>query len=203
MFKAKEKKERALGTKLFIKPERCNSPKCVMIRRPARPGVHGKRRRTLSEFGNQLQEKQKIRFTYGIGEKQMANIFKEAVKNPGVTGEVVIQLLERRLDNTVYRLGLAASRSVARQVVGHGHIFVNGRRTTVPSYRVRSDDIITIRPESRNHSLFKDVQERLKQYDAPVWLRLDLEKVEGHVIGLPKDFEIPFDVGLVVDYYSK
>jgi len=192
-----------LGARLFIKPERCNSPKCVMIRRPTRPGVHGKRRRTVSEFGGQLQEKQKIRFTYGIGERQMANIFQEAAKNTGVTGEVVIQLLERRLDNVVTRLGFAPSRSVARQIVGHGHIVVNGRRTTVPSYRVHPNDIITIRPESRNHSAFKDLQERLKQYEAPVWLRFDPDKLEGQVVGLPKDFEMSFDVGLVVDYYSK
>jgi len=204
MIRAKEKKERSLSAKLFLKPERCNSPKCVTIRRPTRPGVHGKaRRRPMSEYGKQLQEKQKIRFTYGISERQMSNIFKEAAKSPGVTGEMMISLLERRLDNVVFRLGFAASRSVARQLVSHGHILINGRKTKIPSQRIKADDVITIRPQSSEHGLLKDLKEKLKQYDAPVWLRMDLEKLEGTVVSLPKDFDISFDVGLVVDYYSK
>jgi small subunit ribosomal protein S4 len=203
MFNTKEKKERSLGVRLFLKPERCNSPKCVTVRRPTRPGIHGKNRKTLSEFGKQLQEKQKIRFTYGIREKQMVNVFKEAVRAKGVTGEIIIQLLERRLDNVVYRLGLAPSRSVARQLVSHGHILVNGRKNTIPSRRVSIDDVIEIREESKNNNVLKDLEERLKKYDAPVWLRLDPDKIKGTMVGLPKDFDIPFDVGLVVDYYSK
>jgi len=157
----------------------------------------------LSEYGKQLQEKQKIRFTYGIRERQMANIFKEAVKRPGVTGEIILELLERRLDNVVYRLGLAPSRSVARQLVGHGHIMVNNRKNTIPSRRVNVNDVIAVRPESYDNNFVKELGEKLKKYDAPVWLKLDPTKLAGTVVSLPKDFEIPFDLGLVVDYYSK
>ncbi len=203
MFNTKEKQERSLGTKLFLKAERCNSPKCVTVRRPQRPGLHGKAYKMLSEFGQQLKEKQKIRFTYGIREAQMELVFKKASKNPGVTGEMIISILERRLDNAVYRLGIAPSRSVGRQLVGHGHILVNGRKVTIPSYQVRVGDTITIRPQSNDHLLLKDLGERLKKYEPPVWLVLDLVKLEGKVLSAPKDFEIPFDVNMVVDYYSK
>ncbi|OGY62772.1 MAG: 30S ribosomal protein S4 [Candidatus Harrisonbacteria bacterium RIFCSPHIGHO2_01_FULL_44_13] len=204
MFDTKEKKERSLGTKLFLKANRCNSPKCVTVRRPQRPGVHGKaRRRALSEMGQQLQEKQKFRFTYGIREAQMRKIFSAAVKNPGVTGEMIVNLLERRLDNVVFRLGLAPSRSVARQLTGHGHILVNNRKVTIPSYRVKVNDIISIRPQSKDHPVFNDLAASIKKYDPPVWLNLDKEKIEGRVISLPRDSDISFDVNKVVDYYSK
>lgn len=204
MFNTKEKKERSLGVKLFLKPHRCSSPKCVTVRRPTRPGVHGKaRRRAPSEFGQQLMEKQKIRFAYGIREAQMRRVFAAASKHKGITGEMIISFLERRLDNVVYRIGLAPSRSVGRQLIGHGHIMVNGKKVTIPSYEVKVNNVITIRPQSKDHLLFKDLAERLKQYEPPVWLVLDRERLEGKVISLPKDFEIPFDVNLVVDYYSK
>ena len=218
MFNTKEKQERSLGTKLFLKAARCNSPKCVSVRRPQRPGLHGKSYKTLSEFGQQLKEKQKIRFTYGIREAQMELVFKKAAKNPGVTGEMIISILERRLDNVVYRLGIAPSRSVgrqlvghgfadsrpqARQLVGHGHILVNGHKVTIPSYQVRVGDTITIRPQSNEHPLLKDLGERLEKYEPPVWLALDAAKLEGKVLSAPKDFEISFDVNMVVDYYSK
>src|SRR3989338_292340 len=203
MFNTKEKQERSLGTKLFLKAARCNSPKCVSVRRPQRPGLHGKSYKTLSEFGQQLKEKQKIRFTYGIREAQMELVFKKAAKNPGVTGEMIISILERRLDNVVYRLGIAPSRSVGRQLVGHGHILVNGRKVTIPSYQVRVGDTITIRPQSNEHPLLKDLGERLEKYEPPVWLALDAAKLEGKVLSAPKDFEISFDVNMVVDYYSK
>ena len=190
MFNTKEKQERSLGTKLFLKAARCNSPKCVSVRRPQRPGLHGKSYKTLSEFGQQLKEKQKIRFTYGIREAQMELVFKKAAKNPGVTGEMIISILERRLDNVVYRLGIAPSRSVGRQLVGHGHILVNGHKVTIPSYQVRVGDTITIRPQSNEHPLLKDLGERLEKYEPPVWLALDAAKLEGKVLSAPKDFEI-------------
>src|SRR3989344_532241 len=140
----KEKKERSLGVKLFLKADRCNSPKCVTVRRPQRPGLHGNAyRRQSSEFGQQLKEKQKIKFLYGIRERQFQNIFNSAAKNPGVTGEMIMKLLEKRLDNVVYRLGLAPSRSVARQLVGHGHVLVNNRRVTIPSCQVKVNDLIS------------------------------------------------------------
>jgi len=204
MFNTKEKKERSLGVKLFLKPHRCNSPKCVTARRPQRPGLHGKAfRRALSEFGQQLLEKQKIRFTYGVRERQFEKLFNLAAKNPGVTGPMLMVFLERRLDNVVYRLGLAQSRSVARQLVGHGHIFVNGRRVSIPSYQVKIGDMIVVRPQSKDLSVFKGLADFLKNYDAPVWLVIDKEKLEGKVVSDPKDLDIPFDVNMVVDFYSK
>ncbi len=203
MFNTQEKKERALGTKLFLKAHRCNSPKCATIRRPSRPGLHGKARHTTSEFGQQLNEKQKIKVSYGIRESQMRRIFSVASKNPGVTGTMMVQMLERRLDNVLYRMGFAESRSIGRQLAGHGHIMVNGRKVTIPSYLVKVGDVISIRPESKNSPQFKDLAERLKKYDAPVWVSVDPDKLEGKLVSLPKDFEVPFDVNLVVDYYSK
>lgn len=204
MFNTKEKKERSLGTHLFLKAGRCLSPKCVIVRRPQRPGQHGgARKRAASEFGQQLREKQKIKFTYGVREAYFNKIFHKAEKSPGVTGEMMISFLERRLDNVVYRLGLAASRSVARQAVGHGHILVNGRKVTIPSYQVRPGDLIAIRPQSKDHPVFKDLKINLEKYQEPSWLSLDKEKQEGTVKSLPKDFEIVFDVNQVVDYYSK
>ncbi len=205
MFNTKEKKERSLGTKLFLKPYRCSSLKCVTTRRPQRPGVHGAKRRRgqLSEFGQQLKEKQKIKFSYGIREAQLKKIFSKAVKNPGITGPMIISYLEQRLDNAVFRLGLALSRSVARQLVSHGHIVVNGSKVTIPSYQVKTGDVIAIRPQSKDHPAFQDLAVSLKNYQAPVWLSLDKEKLEGKVVSPPKDFDILFDVSLVVDYYSK
>lgn len=204
MFNTKEKKERSLGTKLFLKAGRCNSPKCVTVRRPQRPGLHGKaRRRALSEMGQQLQEKQKIRFSYGIREAQMKKIFLAATKNPGVTGEMIMTLLERRLDNAVFRFGFAPSRSVARQLVSHGHIMVNNRKVTIPSFQVKVNDIISIRPQSKTHPAFNDLSNVIKAYEPPVWLSIDKEKIEGRVVSLPRDLDILFDVNKVVDYYSK
>lgn len=203
MFNTKEKKERSLGIKLFLKGERCNSPKCAMVRRPQRPGVHGKRYQRLSEFGQQLKEKQKIRFSYGLREKQFKIIFKAAAKNPGVTGEMIIALLEKRLDNVVYRLGLTPSRSVARQLVNHGHILVNNRKVTISSYQVKVGNIIAIRDQSKNHPIFKDIAAYLKRYNPPVWLEINKDTYEGKVVSEPKDLDVPFDVNLVVDYYGK
>lgn len=204
MFNTKEKRERSLGTKLFLKADRCNSPKCVTVRRPTRPGLHGaKRRRAPSEFGRQLREKQAIKYSYGIREAQMRRVVKEAVKNPGITGQMIFRLLEGRLDNVVFRLGLAPSRSVGRQLVGHGHIMVNGRKVTAPSYQVKSGQIISIRPQSKEHPVLKNLADRLKQYEPPAWLHIDKEKYEGKIVSEPKDLDIQFDVNLVVDYYSK
>lgn len=204
MFNTKEKRERSLGVKLFLKPSRCASPKCVSVRRPNRPGLHGKaRRRAPSEFGEQLMEKQKFQFSYGLRDGQIKRIFREALKNPAVTGQAFLALLERRLDNVIFRLGFAPSRSVARQLVGHGHIMVNGRKVTVPSFRVRVGDALTLRPESKESGSLSGIAESIKKYEPPSWLSIDKEKLEGRVLSLPKDFDQSFDVGRVVDYYSK
>ncbi len=203
-IKAKEKLERSLGTKLFLKGTRCNSPKCAMIRRPYRPGMHGKkRRRALSEFGQQLLEKQRIRVSYGLNESQMRRIFKKALAKTSATGETVINALERRLDNTVFRLGLALSRITARQYISHGHFLVNGRKVNIPSYQVKTGDVISIKPTSKTLLIFKDLPNIIKKYNPPDWLELDVEKLEGRIKNLPHDVEIDFDINLVVDYYSK
>jgi small subunit ribosomal protein S4 len=204
MFDTREKKERSLGAKLFLKAYRCNSAKCATVRRQSRPGVHGaSRQRAKSEYGQQLAEKQKIRFSYGLREAQMRKIFEMASKNIGVTGKMIIQMLESRLDNAIFRLGLAPSRSVARQLINHGHIIVNGKKVTIPSYSVKINDKISIRPQSKDHNAFKDLPESLKKYNAPVWLNLDPDKMEGKVVAAAVDDDFPFDVNMVVDFYSK
>ena len=204
IIKAKEKKERALGVKLFLKAERCSSPKCAMVRRPYRPGMHGKKRqRAISEYGQQLMEKQRIRYTYGLKEAQMENVFKHALKKKGSLSEAIIALLERRLDNVVFRLGFAPSRIMARQFVSHGHILVNKRKVNVPSFLVKASDVVSIKPTSLNALIFKELSNTIKKYQAPDWLSIDPAKIEGRVKSLPTNVEMPFDINLVVDYYSK
>ncbi|MCP6720345.1 MAG: 30S ribosomal protein S4 [Patescibacteria group bacterium] len=199
MRSIKEKKERALGTKLFLKAERCNSPKCVMIRRPYRPGVHGqKRRRAPSEYGKQLQEKQKIQIIYGLTNKQMKTLFKQP-------REKLLLILEQRLDRVVFLLGLAPSSRVARQLVSHGHIIVNNRKVTISSYHVKVGDVIAIRPESRSKKIFEDIELRLKKYEPPTWLKLDKKELRGECIENPKaeDINLPFNINLVGQFYSR
>ncbi|MBI3638198.1 30S ribosomal protein S4 [Candidatus Wolfebacteria bacterium] len=201
---SKEKKERSLGVKLFLKGERCSSPKCVTVRRPYRPGVHGKsRRRPLSEYGTQLLEKQRIKVSYGLGEKQLEKIFKNALAGSGSITDTIMNSLERQLVNVIFRLGLASSRISARQVVSHGHILVNGKKITIPSCVLRVGDLISIKPASKELLIFKDLPNIIKKYDPPLWLELDKEKLEGKIKSLPHNVEIPFDINLVVDYYSK
>lgn len=193
-----------MGVRLNLKPERCASGKCAMVKKPRRPGMHGaKRERQPSEMKTQLQEKQRLRLTYGLRESAMHRVVHEAMHKKGNTAEILMSLLERRIDNAVYRLGFAPSRSVARQLVGHGHICVNGHKVTIPSYRVRAGEVISIRPESKEHALLKEIKEKLAKATAPVWLALDVEKITGTVATDPKDVEAPFDISLIVDYYSK
>ena len=204
MKKLVEKRERALGMKLFLKGERCSSPKCAMVRRPYRPGQHGKsRRRPLSEYGTQLLEKQRLRVSYGLREAQLEKILKTAQGTAGAIGETLINILERQLGNAVYRLGFTASRTLGKQLVTHGHFSVNNRKVAVPSYQVRAGDVISIHPSSRSLLIFQELPNILKKYETPDWLELDKEKLEGRVKSLPHNVEIPFDINLVVDYYSK
>lgn len=204
MQRSKEKQERALGMKLFLKGERCSSPKCVMVRRPNRPGIHGsKRRRAISEYGSQLLEKQRIKVSYGLREAQLAKIVKNSLKKTGAISETIINYLERQLSNVVFRLGLVSSRVIARQLINHGHFLVNGKKVTSPSYLVKAGDMISIKPSSQNLLIFKDLLIKIKKYEPPEWLNLDREKLEGKVMWLPQNVEIPFDINLVVDYYSK
>src|SRR3989344_837099 len=202
MQKILEKKERSLGVKLSIKGDRANSPKSALLRKPSRPGQHGKRRKKVSEFGTQLREKQKLKFSYGLNERQVANVFAEAFKKPGVTSDEVLGILESRLDNVIYRLGFAPSRSSSKQIVSHGHITVNGRKVTIPSLRVRVGDKIGVREQSRNHGTLKDLTEKLKGFDVPAWLRLDPATLSAEVLDKPENVPQVFDINIVVDYYS-
>ena len=204
LLKSKEKKERSLGVKLFLKGDRCNSPKCVMVRRPYRPGEHGKdRRRPLSEYGTQLLEKQRIKFSYGLREAQLSRIFKKGLSKSGSISNTIIGALERQFSNVVFRLGFAPSRIVARQLIGHGHFMINGKKVNVPSHELRVGDKVSISPKSKELLIFKELPNIIKNHDPLPWLGLDKENIEGQMKLLPQDIEVPFDINLVVDYYSK
>ncbi|MEK7593294.1 MAG: 30S ribosomal protein S4 [Patescibacteria group bacterium] len=203
LLRAKEKKERALGIKLQLKAERCAGPKCAMTRRPYRPGMHGgKRKRSVSEYGQQLIEKQKVKIIYGLREAQLRRLFRGNLKT-GSIGRNIMTILERRLDNVVFRLGLAPSRIVARQYVNHGHFTVNGKKVTVPSFLAKTNDIISIKPNSKELLIFKNLPNTIKNYNPPEWLEIDKDKLEGKIKSLPQGAEMPFDINLVVDYYSR
>ncbi|MEK7546757.1 MAG: 30S ribosomal protein S4 [Patescibacteria group bacterium] len=201
----KEKKERSLGEHLHLKGYRCQSPKCALVRRPFGPGQHGQKhkRKSLSDFGLQLKEKQKFKLSYGLDERNLKRIFKEAQRSKGSNVEKLIELVERRLDNVVFRLGLASSRSHARQLIIHGHVFVNKTRVRSPGFSVKVNDVVRVREESKNKSTFKDLKENLKNYEQPSWLLLDKEKLEGRVLELPKEAELPVEVNLLVESFNK
>ena len=198
---------RRAGEKLFLKGDRCISPKCAMVRKPSVPGVHGKRvSRGASEFGRQLAMKQKIKRIYGVMEKQFRHHFEEATKRPGVTGDNLMGRLEMRLDNAVYRLGFAPSRALARQLVSHGAFRLNGRALDVPSAEVSIGDVISVSPTKKDKTYFKTQLEILKnKKDVPTWLELDAPKLSGKVVSLPKrdDVGIGVDPQMVVEFYSK
>ena len=199
------------GMKLYLKGARCDSPKCPIVQRqPAKnfpPGQHGQRRtRRPSEFGLQLREKQKVRRFYGVMESQFHKHFAEAERRGGVTGDNLLQILESRLDNVVYRMGFADSRKQARQLVRHGHFLVNGRKTNIPSFLVRANDEITVRPESRRAEYFTDYGEVLNTRRPPDWLSVDATALGGKVLNLPSrdQIEVPtFNEALIVEHYSR
>ena len=194
------------GVKLYLKGERCYSPKCAMERRPYPPGQHGqKRARRPSDYAVRLREKQKLRRIYGISERQFRNLFEEASKKKGVTGSVFLGLLESRLDNVVYRLGFAVSRRQARQLVRHGHITVNGRRVDLPSYRVRPGDEIAVAEKSRNLELIRQNPQAMKGRKVGPWLSLDVEGMKGKFLRLPdrEDLALPVNEQLVIEFYSR
>lgn len=204
MARVLEKRERSLGTKLSIRGDRASSPKAALTRKPYKPGQHGKRFSKVGEFGTQLREKQKIKFSYGVTDKQLKKIFDSAAGTKGTSAiEIITRLLECRLDNVIMRLGFAPSRSVARQMVNHGFFAVNGSRTNTPSYQVGLGDVITIYDATKGGSIFEGVKENIKSYNAPSWLSLNKEKLEGKVESQPKDVDFQFNINLVVDYYSK
>lgn len=196
---------RRAGEKLFLKGERCYTPRCAVERRRKPPGNQPMRRRRTSDWGTQLREKQKARQIYGVLEKQFRNYFSEAQRRPGMTGPYLLQLLEERLDNVAYRLNFADSRSQARQLVRHGHIMVNDRKVDIPSYRVKVDDVIGWKESSKETGIFAQMAEDIPRRPLPNWLSLDMEKMAGRVLSLPEPSEIDtgIDVRLVVQHYSR
>lgn len=204
---SKCKKCRRAGEKLFLKGDRCDSPKCAFVRKAYPPGMHGKRvSRGQSEYGKQLSMKQKIKRIYGIMERQFRKHFEEASKKKGVLGDLLIAQLEMRLDNVVYRLGLTNSRSSARQLVSHGLIRVNGKKVNIPSFGVRIDDTISIGEAKKNKTCILKQMEILKnKKDFPVWLEFDYANLEGKVKATParKDIDVNMDMKAVVEYYSR
>ncbi len=200
MQPVKEKKERSLGVRLFLKADRCNSPKCVMVRRPHKPGQHGKRRSMVTEYGKQLHEKQKIQIIYGLTNRQMTGLFRKYSSK-----EKILQTLEMRLDRVVSLLGFGRSSRIARQLISHGHILVDGRKVTTPSFRVKVGGVISVRPESASSKIFEDTRTRLKNYAPPDWLKLDLENLKGECVAVPafQDTQNIFDVNLVGQFYSR
>lgn len=196
------------GEKLFLKGERCFSPKCAFERRSYAPGMHGRQaqyRRKESDFALQLRAKQKARRLYGIYERQFRRYFREAQRQKGLTGVNLLILLESRLDNVVYRLGFSSSRAQARQLVLHGHFDVNGRKTNIPSYLVKPGDIIAVRDISRGKTYFKEVSQILDDNQVPAWLSLDLTNLTGKMVDLPSrdDIDVSLNEQLIVEYYSR
>ncbi|HLZ61322.1 MAG TPA: 30S ribosomal protein S4 [Ktedonosporobacter sp.] len=193
------------GVKLFLKGDKCMT-KCTLERRSSRPGQHGSgRQRKESGYAKQLREKQRVRRTYGILERQFKRHFTTAARTPGKTGETLLQILEMRLDNLVYRLGFADSRAQARQLVNHGHFAVNGRKTDIPSFIAKPNDVISVRERSKGQEYFKTRALLLAQKGVPAWLRLDTNELSGRVVTIPTraDLELPFDEQMVVEFYQR
>ena len=193
------------GEKLYLKGDRCYSDKCAITRKPAAPGQHGQSRKKVSEYGLQLREKQKAKRTYGLMEKQFRGYFEKAERMRGITGENLLQMLERRLDNVVYRLGFASSRAQARQFVRHGHILVDGKRVNIPSYLVNTGQAIAVAQKSIDKmEQFKGIREEGGK-TVPEWLQVDFDKLEGIISYLParEDIDTPVEEHLIVELYSK
>ena len=193
---------RSNGNKLFLKGDRCFSDKCALERRKTRPGMHGAAQKKDSEYSIQLKEKQKVKNKYGLLEKQFYRYYVEADKREGITGELMLKFLERRLDNVVYRLGIGKSRNQARQLVTHGHLRVNGKKVDIPSYRLAEGDVIQVQEETRK---LEEVKDGIENRKTPDWLSFDAEKFEGKLIGLPKREDIDQDINeqLIVEFYSR
>jgi len=224
MFDTKCKICRRLGVKLFLKGERCLSPKCPMVKRPYPPGQKGKRRKgPPSEFGKESREKQKLKILYNLGEKQFKNYVKKVLERKGKVGDLsafLIKILELRLDNIIFRLGFAYSRAEARQLVSHNFFLVNGKPVNLPSYQLKKGDVITVKPQKTKKVIFQNLKNLLKKYKTPSWLELDtqalakrgderssssIEKLQGKVIDDPKLEEVapPVEIPVIFEYYSR
>jgi len=193
------------GEKLFLKGDKCYTDKCPVQRRAYAPGQHGQNRKKLSEYGMQLRMKQRLRRIYGLSERQLENYYADASRKRGITGEILLQTIEMRLDNVVYRLGIGASRPQARQLVMHGHITVNGKKVDIPSYLVKVGDVIAVMESSRSLDVIKENVEASSGRALPEWLEFDADKLEGQVKAVPKrdQIDIPVQEHLIVEYYSR
>lgn len=193
------------GAKLYLKGDRCYSEKCGFSRKGYPPGMHGQKRQKVSEYGLQLREKQKARRVYGVLETQFRRYFKEADRRKGVTGEILLQILESRLDNVVYRMGFSRSRAEARQLVRHGHFMVNGRKVDIPSYLTRLGDEIAVREGRRGKGIFKELAAGGTTQEAMPWLEVEREQMKGRIVRLParEELDIPIVEHLIVEHYSR
>ena len=193
------------GVKLYLKGERCTSGKCALDRRNTAPGQHGAGNKKMREYGKQLREKQKAKRYYGVLEKQFLNYFKEAERKEGMTGENLLTLIERRLDNVVYRMGMAASRKEARQLVLHEHLELNGKKVNIPSIIVKAGDVIAVRENFRGSEKCKALADALKDKTAPKWLDVNKDSLTAKVVALPArdDIDFDFEEQLIVELYSK
>ena len=193
------------GEKLFLKGDRCYTEKCAIDRRKYPPGQHGQGFRKLSDYGIQLREKQKVRKTYGLLERKFRRYFQEAERKKGITGEVLLQLLESRLDNIVYRMGFASNRRKARQFVNHGHFLVNGKRVTLASYETKAGDTIEVDESSRDIPEILDSLSKAEHRGIPAWVEIDSEKMKGKILNIPsrEEIQLPVKEQLIVELYSK
>ena len=194
------------GMKLFLKGERCYTEKCAIEKRNFAPGQHGKTRKSkLAGYGVQLREKQKVKRIYGVLEDQFRRYFEQAERTRGITGETLLQLLERRLDNAVYRMGLATSRPQARQLVRHGHLTVNGRKVDIPSFSVKPGDVVSVRQSSRKNASIVHALEEVKGRGVPEWLQFDAEGMSAKIGSIPtrEQINLPVQEQLIVELYSK
>jgi len=193
------------GLKLFLKGERCFSDKCAIERRNYPPGAHGQSRTRFSEFAIRLREKQKVKRIYGMLEKQFSHYFEEAERLPGITGENLLVLLERRLDNAVYKLGFASSLAQSRQLVRHGHYQVNGKNVTIPSYQLEVGDVVSISEKSRTKKVIVEAIEMAQRRGTPTWMALEREQFRGTFKALPArgDLTMPISEKLIVEHYSR
>ncbi|MDP9272041.1 MAG: 30S ribosomal protein S4 [Chloroflexota bacterium] len=193
------------GLKLFLKGSRCYTRKCSFERRSTPPGMYAQRRRKVSEFGLQLREKQKVRKSYSVLERQFSNYFRKAAQHSGMTGVNLLRMLEMRLDNVVFRMGFASSRAQARQLVTHGHFAVNGRATNIPSFQTKVGDRIEVRENRRSREYFKTTSETIKSAQIPEWVSIDAAKLAGTILSEPTREQMPleFNEQLVVEYYSR
>jgi small subunit ribosomal protein S4 len=196
---------RRYGEKLYLKGDRCFSPKCAFTRRPTPPGGGSQRRRKVSDRGLQLREKQRARVFYGLLERQFRGYYDEALRKTGVTGDTLVRTLESRLDNVIYRLGFSDSRKQGRQLVRHGHISLNGRKTDIPSAQVKVGDEVAFTPRGAKTEYAKTLQETIKSKQIAAWLSLDMAAMKGRMIGEPtlEHAEAFFDPNVIVEYYSR